>query len=362
MYAISSFFNFIEKRFLVSIICIAALQSCGVNKTLDSYLMELETEQKATGTVSIFKDEQEVYNKSIGFADVENKEKNNESSLYAIGSISKTFTAVIILQLVEENKLSLDTKLSNFFPKMDNASKISIENLLQHRSGLFNITNEEGFEVWVSEKRTRAEVLSKIYQHKVLFEVNTQTAYSNTNFILLSYIAEDIENQGFADILQRRISDEIGLKNTFFGNDLEDAKSRVKCYYPENEEWYPITLFTNLDNPMGAGGVTSTAHDVSKFYQALFAGKLLSNEILEQMTTPKKEVGMGIFIRKRKGWDVYVHDGAIDGFRSIAAYFPKENLSIAYTFNASKLSRTEVLFDLLGAYFYTKKKDKASKN
>lgn len=202
----------------------------------------------------------------------------------------------------------------------------------------------------------RAEMLAKIYENISIFEPDTKMEYSNTNYILLAFIAEDIDRQSFAEILKNRIVEPLRLEHTFFGKDLDLSKNEAMCYYPGNEEWHPINFHTNLTGTMGAGGITSTAKEVSIFYNALFTGKLLSNKVLEQMTTPKKEMGMGISVDRRKGLRVYGHDGRIDGFRSVAAYFPEEKLSITCTFNASQLSSSKTLFQLLEAYFYTVKK------
>lgn len=323
---------------------------------MDDYLSQLESEKKAMGTVSVFKDGEQIYNKSIGFANLEEDKKANEVTLYRIGSISKTFTAAIILQLVEEGKLSLETKLGDYYPKIDQADQITIANLLYHRSGLYNITRSADFEVWISEPRSRAAMLDRIYENANVFEPNAKTEYSNTNYILLSYIAEDIDNQNFAEILKNRIFNPLDLEHTFFGKELDLSKNEAMCYYPENKEWHPITFHTNLTGTMGAGGLTSTAKDINTFYNALFMGELISKEILEQMTTPKDAMGMGISVDRRRGLDVYGHDGRIDGFRSVAAYFPEEKLSIACTFNAAQVSSSKTLFQLMNAYFYTFKK------
>lgn len=151
------------------------------------------------------------------------------------------------------------------------------------------------------------------------------------------------------------------MENTFFGKDLDLSQNEAMCYYPENEEWHPITFHTNLTGTMGAGGLTSTAKEINIFYDALFTKQLFSKETLDQMTTPKNGMGMGISVDRRRGYQVFGHDGRIDGFRSVAAYFPEEKLSIACTFNASKVSSSKTLFQLLDAYLYTVKHNSKSR-
>lgn len=125
-------------------------------------------------------------------------------------------------------------------------------------------------------------------------------------------------------------------------------------YFPENGKWSPIVYQTNLTGTMGAGGIISTAREVNVFYSELFGGKFLSPETLTTMTTPVgDDLGMGIAVSTMKGYDIYGHTGRIDGFRSMAAYFPEEKLSIALTFNCGKGSMAKKMRRVLNAYRYT---------
>ena len=204
--------------------------------------------------------------------------------------------------------------------------------MLYHRSGIYNITTDRNFEVWISEPRNRIEMITKIKGYKSLFTPNSKTEYSNSNFILLAYIAEYVEKKPFEEIVNNRIVNKLNLKSTAFGKDIDFSKNEAMCYYPESGEWQPITFHTNLTGTMGAGGIISNAKEVGVFYNALFTGKLLSEKILKQMTTPKEEMGMGISVNEFNGLIVYGHDGAIDGFRSAVAYFPKLKLTICFYF------------------------------
>lgn len=109
---------------------------------------------------------------------------------------------------------------------------------------------------------------------------------------------------------------------------------------------------------MGAGGIISNAKDVNTFYNALFTGKLISESSLKLMTTPKDKMGMGITVDDFNGMVVYGYDGAIDGFRSAIAYFPKLKLTISFTFNASSGSSTQKLIQIFKSYMYTLKEKK----
>ncbi len=347
-----------KKGFLLLIGIVCSFVSCSQIQNLDDLLSSYEKEKTAMGTVSILKDGENFYTKSIGFANLDLDKKNNSETKYRIGSISKTFTATIILQMVDEGKLSVNDKLKTYFPEIPNAENITISDMLHHRSGIYNITADRGFEVWISEPRSRTEMLAKIKSYNSLFKPSTKTEYSNSNYILLAYIAEDLDKLTFREILKNRISKKLNLTNTDFGKDINFSKNEAMCYYPENNQWHPITFHTNLIGTMGAGGIISNAKDVNTFYNALFTGKLISESSLKLMTTPKDKMGMGITVDDFNGMVVYGHDGAIDGFRSAVAYFPELKLTISFTFNASSGSSTQKLIQIFKSYMYTLKEKK----
>ena len=343
--------------FFIAFLCSVFTEAQTSRKTdLDNLLNSFEYENKAMGTVSIAEKGITTYQNSIGFANLRLKRKANEYTEYRIGSITKTFTATIILQLVDEGKIHLNTLLKEYFPEIPNADKITIRHLLYHRSGLYNITKEDGFHVWISKARKRNEMVRKMIQNGVVFEADTKKEYSNTNYILLSYIAEDIDEKSFAKILKERIVNPLNLTNTHFGKEINIKKNEATSYYWENSKWNPITIETNLKGPMGAGAIVSTAKELTIFYTSLFSGKLLSKESLKRMTTPKDEMGMGISVINYKGLLVYGHDGGIDGFRSMAVYIPKKKLAMAFTFNASRVSSTGTIIQILETYFKSDKK------
>ncbi|MDE5421524.1 beta-lactamase family protein [Ancylomarina sp. DW003] len=342
-----------KKTFILLLVLTYSFISYSQNQKLDSLFSNYEKENEAMGAVSILKNGNEFFTKAIGYASIELNKKNNSETKFRIGSISKTFTATIILQLADEGKLSLNDFLNQYFPEIPNSEKITISDMLYHRSGIYNITTEKNFEAWISEPRNKNEILTKIKGYKSLFKPGSKTEYSNSNYILLAYIAEDLDKQTFGEIIQKRIIKKLNLTNTDFGKDINFSKNEAMCYYLENGKWKTITFYTNLTGTMGAGGIISNAKDVSLFYNALFTGKLLSEKSLQLMTTPKEQMGMGISVNDFNGITVYGHDGAIDGFRSMAVYIPKFESTIVFTFNASSGSTGRKLQQIVKLYMQT---------
>ena len=316
---------------------------------LTTFFDAIASKNKGMGSISFFQNSKEIYHKTIGFSNVENQIKSNKSTKYRIGSITKTFTATIILQLIDEGKLSIESKLAAFFPKIPNASNITIESLLRHRSGLFDITDQENFTSWMEKPQTREQMLYRIINNGTIFNVNEKREYSNTNYILLSYIAEKIEGKTFDIILNSRIVKPCDLKDTYFGGKIINENNQAFSYTLENK--WKLTTETDLSVPMGAGGIISTPTDLNIFYDQLFNGNLISDSSRLAMINIMDGWGMGLsqfpFPKKL----AYGHPGSIDGFSSIAVYFPEEKLGITYITNGQDLPLRNIFFTALNIYF-----------
>jgi CubicO group peptidase (beta-lactamase class C family) len=182
---------------------------------IDSLFNVLDINNEYMGTISVFKDKKEIYSRSIGYSDINNNILSNESTRYRIGSISKIFTAVLIMQLVEEKKLNLNDKLSQYFPDIKLSNEITIEQLLTHRSGIYNYTDIKDYESWMEKPLSQKELISKINKNKRRFKPNKKFEYSNSNYFLLSLIIEQIENGRFNKILEKKILIPYNLNQTY---------------------------------------------------------------------------------------------------------------------------------------------------
>lgn len=333
--------------FLCQIVEGQELNSSKMNELFNS----LETNNELMGTISITEKGKEVYFKPLGFANVVAEKIANRNTKYRIGSITKTFTAVIILQLIDEGKLSLGTTLSKYFPKIPNASKITIEDLLRHQSGLFNITQQKDIKKWASKPQSRKQMLARFIKNGTVFEPKASMEYSNTNYILLSYIAEEIEKKSYASILRDKIIIPLKLKRTEFGKMINSKNNEAFSYYFENKKWHKNEKQTDMSVPMGAGSITATTTDLTKFYNALFNDSLISKKLLKQMTTTFGNFGLGISELQFKGMKIFGHAGSIDGFQSYALFIPRKKVAIAITTNALNKGILSVVIKVLEAYF-----------
>ena len=182
---------------------------------LDNYFGILEENNKFMGSVAVAKNGEIIYTKSVGFADVENNVKATEKSKYRIGSVSKSFTAVLVLKAVEEKKTDLDQTIDKWFPAIANSQEITIRHLLSHRSGIHDFTHNEDYLTWCMQPKTEKEILAIIENGGSDFEPDSTAEYSNSNYVLLSYMLEKIYSKPYSDLLREYIVKPIGLADTY---------------------------------------------------------------------------------------------------------------------------------------------------
>ncbi len=299
---------------------------------LDTYFATLNEHDRFMGSVTLCKQGEIVYQTAIGFSNIEKKIKADNNTPYCIGSISKTFTAVLVLKAAEGKRLSLADTLATFFPKIDNAKNITLEHMLYHRSGIYNITNEKDFLKINTKKQNKEEMLKRIGSHKSLFAPNSKMEYSNSNYILLSYILEKVYNKSYSQLIKEYITIPLELENTYYSTEIEEKET--SSYVFEQNEWKNQKR-TSPTQTIGAGGLISTSKEIALFIQAIFDHTLLSKESIAKMTTLKDNAfGIGLFHVPFYTYSGYAHTGGIDGFQSIWVYIPKDQVILSVTSNA----------------------------
>jgi hypothetical protein len=181
------------------------------------------------------------------------------------------------------------------------------------------------------------------------FEPDSKAQYSNSNYVLLSYILEKSFKKTYAELLQTYITKPLGLNNTYFGGKINTANNECRSY-TLGETWQ-VAPETDMSVPLGAGGVVSTPGDLVTFSDALFGGKLLKPESLSLMKTIKDQYGIGLFqfpFYDNKG---YGHTGGIDGFSSVFTHFPDGSVSYALTSNGTNFNNNNISIAVLSAVY-----------
>lgn len=316
---------------------------------LDSLFKVLEENNKFMGSIAITQNGKIVYTNAIGYADVEASKKADAKTKYRIGSVSKMFTAVLVLKAVEEKKISLNQTLDRYYPQIENSAKITIENLLNHRSGIHNLTKDKAYQDYYTSPKTEKEIVEIITNGQSDFEPNSKAQYSNSNFIILSYILEKIYAKPYAEILNAKIIKPLGLVNTHSGGKI-NINNNESYSYSFDGKWEKEDE-TDLSIPIGAGAITSNPMDLTVFINQLFAGKIISDQSLTLMKTLNEKFGLGMFSLTYFGNVSFGHDGAIDKFQSNLLFFPKEQLAVAVISNGMVYSLNNVLMGAMSSCF-----------
>ncbi|UUV20593.1 serine hydrolase domain-containing protein [Paenimyroides aestuarii] len=327
--------------FLITTNCFSQTDSNKI--AVNNFLNYLSKENSFLGTVEMKKGNETVYSYKSNPLKAENGQ-------YRVGSVTKIFTAIAVFQLIEEKKLTLQTPLSKFYPQIKYADQITIENLLSHTSGIFNITFWDNYYSTRNQNFSKEQILNIITKEKPDFKPNKDCSYSNSNYVLLGYIIEDLTGKSYATNIDERIVKKAGLQKTFVAENEQDIK-QYKSYLFNGKDWFE-DVSSHPSLPFAAGAIISNVSDLNKLMYHLFHGDLVSNESLAVMQKLKsKAIGHGLFkapFYDKIGWG---HTGGIDEFKSAALYFPSEDLYLSITCNGSRLNINDIMVGILSAYF-----------
>lgn len=318
---------------------------------IDSLLTFLNSKNKFMGSLAIRQNGKVVFAAAYGFADVEASKKLDENTKLKIGSITKTFTAAMIMQLVDEKKLTLETKLSKFYPKVANADKITIHMMLHHRTGIPDFLNDDpNVAAYIYVENKREDLIKRIEGYTSAFEPDSKFIYSNSNYNLLGYILEDITKKSFAENLNARIVKKLGLKNTSFPEKIDVSKNEGYSYVFTGKKWEKVPEWSS-SLAFSSGAILSTPNDLNTFLNALLDGKLVSATALEKMKTMEDGYGMGLIIAPFDGRKFYGHTGGIESFRAAAGYLPDEKLGLAIIVNGDNYDRNDIMIGVLSLFY-----------
>lgn len=263
-----------------------------------------------------------------GLADIESGQPIGADDRFRIGSLTKPFVAVVVLQLAEEGALSLDDTVEHWLPGLvPNGQQITVRDLLGHRSGLFEYGDDPRVVAPYSQgdydySWDPEELVRIATEHPPIAEPGTTVIYSNTNYTLLGLLVEAASGRSLAAELDERIFAPLELEATSFAEDSEIEEPYAHGYLAGGAQLVDVTEISP-SHYWGAGNVVSTAGDVARFYEALMAGELLDEDSMKTMTTfveevPGLERGLGLAHGENQcgGWTG--HDGTVPGYDSTA--------------------------------------------
>lgn len=347
------------KRYTVYTVCLlllaVACQPKHTNKTKPTEVQSFARtfkkyppETHFMGSVEIADQTRVRFTKHQGFEQLTRGVPIGNSSTFKIGSVSKIFTAVLLLKAYEKKMLTLETPLTAFFPENRHWKNIQVKMLLQHQSGIHNFTADSSFFSYRETAQTQQMLLGKISNFPLDFTPGHSTEYSNSNYFLLALILEKLYQQPYAALIKSEIITPLKLRHTFEGTTITAAAQPNSYTYTSHWTLFPPT---HLSIPLGSGSLCSNPSDLNRFLSALFEGKLLQQNTLALMLSARQQFGLGIkeyVFNDQKAWG---HMGSIDGFKTAALYFPKQKIALSVCSNGTANNFDQFLQELTSEFF-----------
>lgn len=301
----------------------------------DALLSAYHQQDQFSGTVLIAKKGKILFSKAYGEADREKKIPNTTATEYRIGSVTKQFTAALILKLQEQKVLSVKDPLSKYIADYPKGDSVLVENLLNHTSGIKSITSmKQYYAEWIGQPSTLEQTVAKFKNEPYSFSPGKKFEYSNSNYILLSYITELATGKKFDKLMEQYIFKPLKLTNTGIDKNMRTSPLKALGYQASPENDYAIARYNDMSVLTGAGAMYSTAKDLYIWDRALYKNQLLSPASLEQMFSPNAfGYGFGWHIDTVKGRVEISHSGSIDGYKSNIIRYPAEDVCIVFLSN-----------------------------
>ena len=302
---------------------------------IDEFISKAYEYKILNGVIQVAEKDEIIFSKAIGLANIEWNIPHKMDSKFKLASVSKQFTCMLILQLVDEGKINLDRKITDYLPDYPKrqGSKISIRHLMSHTSGIPNYSNFDNWytELWVKEYSDN-EFLELFRNLDLEFEPGTRFNYSNSGYRILATIIEELYNKPFEVVMHEKIFKPLNMTNS----GCIDINTIVPQMTSPYEYWNFTFTRSDYYSPtttLGAGSVYSTMNDMWKWHKALIGSTLISKQLTNEMMSKQINVrndygyGLGLFVGnvyiKGKKHEYIGHTGAYAGFHSLYAWFPQ---------------------------------------
>lgn len=291
-----------------------------------------------------------IYKKAFGSADLELHVPIAPDMIFKLASITKQFTAVAILQLVEQGKISLQDSVQKFIPDFPSKGyRITIENLLTHTSGIRDYMQINYPNLYMERwDFTPKQLIDSFKNYTLEFEPGTKYSYSNSGYYLLGYIIQKISGKSYQNYISDNILLPLGLDHTYFDISGVLIPERVNGYRKDGlifrnaDYWSPTIAYA-------AGGLLSNTEDLFQWFQGLLNGKILKKETLEKAFTPFKlkdgsliSYGYGWYIEDLGSIKSIEHGGNMNGFMTYEIYYPQEDIFITVLFNCEDAEKDKI--------------------
>ena len=311
---------------------IAAAQSVSdapLRKRLEKIASSYTDGNVFMGSVLVVRGDEILLNKGYGKAKLEKNIPNDPDTKFRIGSLTKQFTAALVLLLQQDGKLRIEDPVRKYLPDAPKSwDKITLIELLGHNSGIPKIQSDPRFRSWAMSPHTHAEELALFKDRPLNFEPGNKNEYSNSNYLVLGAMIEKVTVEDFGTLSRNRIFKPLGMNDSGVDKDGLVLPKRAQGYNNDNGRLVPAPS-QSMSVPWSAGSIYSTANDLLRWERGLFGGKVLSQLSLKAMTTScKVSHGLGVGVSMEDGVKVVDHNGAIEGFVAHMAYVPEPRITV----------------------------------
>ena len=302
-----------------------------LSRLLDTYVTSANSAYKLNGSVLVAQKGKILLHKPYGLANTDTRLPNDTLTRFPILSLTKSFTATAILKLEEESKLSVKDKISKYFPDYPYGDKVTIEDLLTHRSGITNYTDAVGEEdsAIINHPLPKQRILETFYSKPLEFSPGSQFSYSNSGYFLLGLIIEKITGEPYEQFVRESILSPLGMTNSGF--DFINLPQPIRAQGYNTFDAILQRPYKHYDSTYAysAGAMYSTTGDLYKFAQAIASNKILSSKAWQLAFKPRlNHYGYGWKVDNLFGRDYIRHDGGYPGFMSDFIYYPKDDITI----------------------------------
>jgi len=321
----------------------------------DAIAAEYLSKPGAAGlSIAIARGDEIIVNKAYGLADVELEVPANAETMFRIGSVTKQFTAALIMKLVEQGKLSLDDTLAHLLPEFhDYADTVTLRQLLSHTSGIKSYT-DLGEAWWKTscQEVTHQQMIDEVKEYPLEFTPGERWAYNNTGYYLLGMIVENATGLSYAEALQREFFAPLKMERSRYDSNADIIKNRARGYTIEKGRLVNAAPL-GMSAPGAAGGIIATAHDLIFWQIALVNGKMVSPASYQLMTTPTRladgsehPYGFGLAMGTFDDHPTIDHGGGINGFNSMLSWHPDDELHIAVISNGEPINSGKIAHEM----------------
>jgi CubicO group peptidase (beta-lactamase class C family) len=292
--------------------------------------------------------------KGYGFADLENRVPATTETIFKVGSVTKQFTALAVMQLVEQKKIALTDDVSKYLPDVPLGRPITIAQLLDMTSGLKNYTaiskafSDDTFRLELKTSRM-AEIIKS---QPPDFAPGTNWSYSNSGYYLAGMIVEKLSGVSYADYLRKHIFEPNGLTSTSFCDESAIVPGRARGYRPGAPGQLLNANYISMTVPYAAGALCSTVLDLVRYQRALVDGRIVSRASYARMSQPavlkdgwRTAYGLGLVNDVIQGKRMVGHGGQIDGFWTVLFYYPADDVTVVLLSNVNP-SHGETLWSI----------------